>query len=85
MVGVAVAAALVAAAVPVFASGAGSASVANTAAAISRTGVVVCPAGTKRSRSSFRIERGGRRHGRQIHGCRCLTGTGATGRTGHLG
>lgn len=85
MVGVAVAAALVAAAVPVFANGAGPASAANTAAAISRGAVVVCPTGTTRHRSAFRIERGGRRHGRQITGCKCLTGTGATGSTGKWG
>ena len=85
MVGVAVAAALVAVAVPVFASGAGPASAANTAAAISRTAVVVCPTGTKRLRTSSRIERGGRGHGRQIYGCKCLTGTGATGQTGTWG
>jgi len=82
MVGVAVSAALVAAAVPVFASGAGPASVPGATAAISRTAVVVCPTGTTRQRSSLRIERSGR--GRKIQGCRCLTltPTGATGQTG---
>jgi hypothetical protein len=41
--------------------------------------------GTTGHRSSFRIERGGRKHGRQIHGCKCLTPTGATGQTGSSG
>ena len=85
----AVAAALVAAAVPVFANGAGPASAANTTAAVSRSAVVVCPAGTTRQHSALRIERGGRqrKHGRPVRGCKCFTGTptGATGQTGKWG